>query len=53
MKKEFSISSEERKYFSLEQFNKDLWNELEALNKETVQRKKSTTDTIGKRRNLN
>lgn len=29
----------ERKYFSLEQFNKDLWNELEALNKEPFKKK--------------
>ena len=30
---------EERQYFSLEQFNKDLWKELEALNKEPFKKK--------------
>lgn len=37
--KGFFHKLEERQYFSLEQFNKDLWNELEALNKETFKKK--------------
>ena len=34
LEKGFFHKLEERQYFSLEQFNKDLWKELEALNKE-------------------
>ena len=30
---------EERQYFSLDEFNKDLWKELEALNKEPFKKK--------------
>ena len=30
---------EEQQYFSLDQFNKDLWKELEALNKEPFKKK--------------
>lgn len=30
---------EEQQYFSLEQFNKDLWKELEALNEESFKKK--------------
>ena len=37
--KGFFHKLEERQYFSLEQFNKDLWNELEALNKEPFKKK--------------
>lgn len=39
LEKGFFHKLEERKYFSLEQFNKDLWNELEALNKEPFKKK--------------
>ena len=37
--KGFFHKLEERQYFSLEQFNKDLWKELEALNKEPFKKK--------------
>ena len=37
LEKGFFHKLEERQYFSLEQFNKDLWKELEALNKEPIQ----------------
>ena len=39
LEKGFFHKLEERQYFSLEQFNKDLWNELEALNKEPFKKK--------------
>jgi hypothetical protein len=39
-------------HFSLEQFNKNLWKGLEALNKEPFKKKEHNT-TIGKRRNMN
>ena len=39
LEKGFFHKLEERQYFSLEQFNKDLWKELEALNKEPFKKK--------------
>ena len=39
LEKGFFHKFEERQYFSLEQFNKDLWKELEALNKEPFKKK--------------
>ena len=39
IEKGFFHKLEERQYFSLEQFNKDLWKELEALNKEPFKKK--------------
>ena len=39
LEKGFFHKLEERQYFLLEQFNKDLWNELEALNKEPFKKK--------------
>lgn len=39
LEKGFFHELEERQYFSLEQFNKDLWKELEALNKEPFKKK--------------
>lgn len=39
LEKGFFHKLEERQYFSLEQFNQDLWKELEALNKEPFKKK--------------
>lgn len=39
LEKGFFHKLEERQYFSLEQFNKDLWKKLEALNKEPFKKK--------------
>lgn len=39
LEKGFFHKLEERQYFSLEQFNKDLWKELKALNKEPFKKK--------------
>ena len=39
LEKGFFHKLEERQYFSLEQFNQDLWKELEALNKEPFTKK--------------
>ena len=39
LEKGFFHKLEERQYFSLEQFNKDLWDELEALNKAPFKKK--------------
>ena len=39
LEKGFFHKLEERQYFSLEQFNRDLWKELEALNKEPFKKK--------------
>lgn len=39
LEKGFFHKLEERQYFSLEQFNKDLWKELEDLNKEPFKKK--------------
>jgi len=39
LEKGFFHKLEERQYFSLEQFNKDLWKELDALNKEPFKKK--------------
>ena len=39
LEKGFFHKLEEHQYFSLEQFNKDLWKELEALNKEPFKKK--------------
>lgn len=39
LEKGFFHKLEERQYFSLEQFNKDLWKELAALNKEPFKKK--------------
>ena len=39
LEKGFFHKLEERQYFSLEQFNKDLWNELKALNKEPFKKR--------------
>lgn len=39
LEKGFFHKLEERQYFSLEQFNKDLWKELDALNKEPFTKK--------------
>ena len=39
LEKGFFHKLEERQYFSLEQFNKDLWNELELLNKAPFKKK--------------
>lgn len=39
LEKGFFHKLEERQYFSLEQFNKDLWKELESLNKEPFKKK--------------
>ena len=39
LEKGFFHKLEERQYFSLEQFNQDLWKELEALNKEPFEKK--------------
>ena len=39
LEKGFFHKLEERQYFSLEQFNKDLWKELEVLNKEPFKKK--------------
>lgn len=39
LEKGFFHKLEERQYFSLEQFNKELWKELEALNKEPFKKK--------------
>ena len=39
LEKGFFHKLEERRYFSLEQFNKDLWKELDALNKEPFKKK--------------
>lgn len=39
LEKGFFHTLEERQYFSLEQFNKDLWKELDALNKEPFKKK--------------
>ena len=39
LEKGFFHTLEERQYFSLEQFNQDLWKELEALNKEPFKKK--------------
>ena len=53
LEKGFFHKLEERQYFSLEQFNKDLWNELKALNKEPFKKKNITDNIIGRKRNLN
>lgn len=53
LEKGFFHKLEERQYFSLEQFNKDLWNELKALNKEPFKKKNITDTIIGRKRNLN
>ena len=39
LEKGFFHKLEERQYFTLEQFNKDLWKELDALNKEPFKKK--------------
>ena len=39
LEKGFFHKLEERQYFSLEQFNKDLWKELDALNKKPFKKK--------------
>ena len=39
MEKGFFHDLEERKYFSLEQFNKDLWEKLEELNRKPFEKK--------------